>query len=84
MSESAFQKKLKLEGTSYQALLDGTRSELSQQYLGKGGMSISEAAFLLGFTDSSNFSRAFKRWLGVSPSEYRHHEEDVAKGTAVH
>jgi len=71
MSESAFQKKLNAEGSSYQEILDRTRSELAQHYLGKGGMSISETAFLLGFTDSSNFSRAFKRWLGISPSDFR-------------
>ncbi|MFK7733282.1 MAG: AraC family transcriptional regulator [Pseudomonadales bacterium] len=34
-------------------------------------LSISEVAYLLGFTDSSNFSSAFKRWLGVSPRDYR-------------
>ena len=71
MSESAFQKKLKLEGTSYQEVLDQTRAELARHYLGKSGLSISEAAFLLGFTDSSNFSRAFKRWTGKSPSDFR-------------
>lgn len=71
MSESAFQKKLKAEGTSYQEVLDATRAELAKHYLGKSGMSISEAAFLLGFTDSSNFSRAFKRWTGDAPSDYR-------------
>ena len=71
MSESAFQKKLKADGTTYQEVLDETRSELARHYLGKSGISISEAAFLLGFTDSSNFSRAFKRWTGVSPTEYR-------------
>ena len=71
MSESAFQKKLKAEGTSYQEVLDQTRSELARHYLGKSGLSISEAAFLLGFTDSSNFSRAFKRWTELSPTEYR-------------
>jgi AraC-like DNA-binding protein len=71
MSESAFQKKLKAEGTSYQEVLDETRAELARHYLGKSGLSISEAAFLLGFTDSSNFSRAFKRWTGKSPSEFR-------------
>ncbi|MFK7957570.1 MAG: AraC family transcriptional regulator [Lysobacterales bacterium] len=71
MSESAFQKKLKADGTSYQEVLDETRSELARHYLGKSGISISEAAFLLGFTDSSNFSRAFKRWTGTSPTEYR-------------
>ena len=84
MSESAFQKKLKMEGTSYQALLDRTRTELSQHYLGRGNMSISEAAFLLGFTDSSNFSRAFKRWLGVSPSEYRHQQTGIADEQFTH
>lgn len=71
MSESAFQKKLKAEGTSYQEVLDNTRSELARHYLGKSGLSISEAAFLLGFTDSSNFSRAFKRWNGKSPTDFR-------------
>lgn len=71
MSESSFQKKLKAEGTSYQEVLDATRSELAKHYLGKSGMSISEAAFLLGFTDSSNFSRAFKRWTGDAPTDYR-------------
>ncbi|MGI9202152.1 MAG: helix-turn-helix domain-containing protein [Woeseiaceae bacterium] len=71
MSESAFQKKLKAEGTSYQEVLDETRNELAKHYLGKSGLSISEAAFLLGFTDSSNFSRAFKRWTGESPTDFR-------------
>ena len=71
MSESAFQKKLKADGTSYQAVLDDTRAKLAKHYLGKSSISISEAAFLLGFTDSSNFARAFKRWTGASPTEYR-------------
>lgn len=76
MSESAFQKKLKVEGTSYQEVLDETRSELAKHYLGKSRLSISEAAFLLGFTDSSNFSRAFKRWTGSSPTDYREANPD--------
>ncbi len=71
MSESAFQKRLKNQGTSYQELLDMTRKDLAEHYLKVSGMSISETAFLLGFTDSSNFSRAFKRWTGQSPSDYR-------------
>lgn len=78
MSESAFQKRLKLEGTSYQEVLDMTRAELAKHYLGKSGMSISEAAFLLGFTDSSNFSRAFKRWTGDSPTDYRAKEGNTS------
>jgi AraC-like DNA-binding protein len=78
MSESAFQKKLKAEGASYQEVLDTTRAELAKHYLGKSRMSISEAAFLLGFTDSSNFSRAFKRWTGDAPSDYRAKQNNVS------
>ena len=78
LSESSFQKKLKAVGTSYQELLDRTRTELARHYLGTEGLSISEAAFMLGFTDSSNFSRAFKRWVGVSPSKYRIEHSEVS------
>lgn len=71
MSASAFQKKLHNAGTSFQELLDHTREELAKQYIGKDDLSIGEAAYLLGFTDCSNFSRAFKRWVGLSPRDYR-------------
>jgi AraC-like DNA-binding protein len=71
MSESAFQKKLKVAGTSYQELLDATRTELAKHYLGDTEMSVDEVAYMLGFSDCSNFTRAFKRWLAVSPREYR-------------
>lgn len=70
MSESAFQKKLKAAGTSYQELLDETRTELAKLHLSEPDMSVDEVAYLLGFSDCSNFTRAFKRWLGVSPREY--------------
>lgn len=71
MSISTFQKKLRLSGTSYKELLDQTRETLAKEYIGKQGLPILEVTFLLGFHDSSNFSRAFKGWMGVSPSEYR-------------
>jgi len=71
MSKSAFQKRLKAEGTTYQDVLDNTRSELARHYIGTSGMSLSEVTFLLGFTDISNFSRAFTQWVGVSPSKFR-------------
>jgi AraC-like DNA-binding protein len=71
MSESAFQKKLKAAGTSYQKLLDATRTELAKHHLADPDMSVDEVAYLLGFSDCSNFTRAFKRWLGSSPREYR-------------
>jgi AraC-like DNA-binding protein len=71
MSESAFQKKLKAAGTSYQELLDATRTEMARHYLEDTDVSIDEVAYMLGFSDCSNFTRAFKRWLGMSPREFR-------------
>ena len=71
MSESAFQKKLKAAGTSYQELLDATRTELARHYLEETDLAVDEVAYMLGFSDGSNFTRAFKRWLCMSPREFR-------------
>ena len=65
------QRKLKEEGVSYKELLDQIRSELSKQYLRGTDRSIIEVGFLLGFNEPSNFARAFRRWTGRSPQEYR-------------
>jgi len=65
------QRKLKNDNTSFKTILDETRSELSKQYLRGSDRSIIEVGFLLGFSESSNFARAFRRWTGVSPVEYR-------------
>lgn len=51
--------------------LDETRRELALQYLGNSRLSINEVTYLLGFSDPSNFTRAFKRWQGIPPSQYR-------------
>lgn len=71
MSVRALYNKLNKAGTSYQELLDNTRKQLAFQYMLREEMSISEIAYLLGFTDCSNFSRAFRRWSGHSPSDFR-------------
>lgn len=71
MSESALQLKLTERCTSYHDLLDETRSELAIGYLQQPALTVTEIAFLLGFADSSNFTRAFKRWKGVPPSAFR-------------
>jgi len=63
--------KLSEAGTSYQVILDQTRRELSEQYLRQESMSVGDVAFLLGFSDFSNLSRAFKKWTGKTPTEYR-------------
>jgi AraC-like DNA-binding protein len=71
MSLRSLQRKLKAEGTSYKALLDSTRRDLAVQYVRSSRMSINEITYLLGFSEPGNFSRAFKRWTGTSPSQFR-------------
>jgi AraC-like DNA-binding protein len=69
-SASTLQRRLRDEGATYQELLDATRHEMALEYLRQGGHSLVDVAFLLGFTDQSNFTRAFRRWTGKTPSEY--------------
>jgi AraC-like DNA-binding protein len=71
MSEAKLQLKLAQRGTTFQDLLSDTRRELSLGYLSQRALSVTEITFLLGFTDTSNFTRAFKRWTGTSPTLYR-------------
>ena len=71
MSARNLQHKLGLLGTCYQDILDQTRRDLAIQYMTNKHTSISEITYLLGFSDTSNFARAFKRWTGLCPSEFR-------------
>lgn len=65
------QRRLKVEGVSFQSVLDDVRCALAKQYLGDAAIAIEETAFLLGFSEPSAFNRAFKRWTGATPSEFR-------------
>lgn len=78
MSEKTLQRRLRDEETNYQQILDETRSELAKQYLSERQLSVCDVTFRLGFSDQSSFTRAFKRWTGVSPGEFRN-----AKGLAA-
>lgn len=71
MSERSLQSRLAARGVSYRALLNETRQKLAEQYMRQGHHSVSEVTYLLGFADVSSFSRAFRSWTGVSPSEFR-------------
>ena len=71
MSLRTLQRKLSDENTSYKDLLDETRKQLANQYLRQACLSVSEVTYLLGFSEPSNFARAFKRWTGRTPSEFR-------------
>ena len=65
------QRTLKQEGTSYQQLLDDVRYTMAQEHLRGSSMPLTNLAILLGYTDVSSFSRAFKQQFGQSPSEWR-------------
>jgi AraC-like DNA-binding protein len=71
ISRRKLHNKLELKNTSYQEILKNLRSSLAKQYIEQRNISFIEIAFLLGFTDTSNFARAFRRWTGMSPTQYR-------------
>ena len=70
MSPRTLQKKLLEAGTSWRDQVDSTRYGLAVSYLQSGRYSLSEITFMLGFHDTSSFSRAFKRWSGETPGKY--------------
>jgi AraC-like DNA-binding protein len=71
LSQRSFQRRLSELGLTYQQLLDQTRHDLARRYLDDPAKSVTEITFLLGFSEQSAFTRAFKRWSGTSPSGYR-------------
>jgi AraC-like DNA-binding protein len=62
---------LRDEGVSYQQLLDGVREELACWLLVQTPLSVEAIAERLGYQDTSNFSRTFRRWLGTTPRAFR-------------
>jgi len=71
MSERSLQRKLAEHKTSYKKILDEVRKELAKGYINDARLSINEITYLIGFSEPANFTRAFKRWHGTSPSAYR-------------
>ena len=71
MSHRTFQRRLSDEGTRYKELVAKVRQDTAIDLLSRKDSSISEIAYLVGFTETSTFHQAFKRWTGQSPGEYR-------------
>jgi AraC-like DNA-binding protein len=70
-SVRSLQRRLAAAGTSYYEVLESTRREAADQYLSDSALSTSEVAYLLGYSEPAAFHRAFKRWNGSTPHEYR-------------
>ena len=70
-SVSALQRQLRAEGASFRQVLDETREQMAMRLVREREYSLGQIAYLLGFSEQANFSRAFKRWTGTAPTEYR-------------
>ena len=71
MSTRSLNRKLREEDTSFKQVLNDTRRSLAERLITDPSLSLTEISFMLGFSEASSFSRAFKRWTGNSPSEVR-------------
>lgn len=70
-STSTLQRQLQSEGTTYREVSEEARRTLAERYLREGQHSHAQIAFLTGFSDQSNFARAFRRWTGMSPGAFQ-------------
>ena len=77
MSARSFHRRLSDHGLSFQTLTETTRRELAEGLLQDDRYSLAEVAFLTGFSEQSSFTRAFKRWVGLTPASYRKDRSSV-------
>ncbi len=71
ISPRTLQRYLQAEGTGFQELLDQTRQSMATRYICDTSISLTQLSELLGYADLSAFSRAFTRWTGVSPQQWK-------------
>lgn len=73
LSPRTLQRRLREAGLSFSQLVDETRQQLALHYLRDPALELAEIAFLVGFSEPGSLARAFRRWTGTSPGEYRRH-----------
>jgi AraC-like DNA-binding protein len=71
ISVRSLQRVLAADGQTYKNVLEEVRCALAQSYLASGVPTLAEVAALLGYSDHTAFHRAFRRWTGVTPLEWR-------------
>lgn len=80
MSRQTLYRRLKKEGLSFHELVEQVRKDKALRYVASDHYALGEIAFLLGFSELSAFSRAFKRWTGMAPAQYR--AENMTRDTS--
>ena len=71
VSESTLRRRLRNEGTNFRVICDEVRNILARQYLAATELTVAEIASLLNYSEPVSFRRAFVRWNGMTPSDYR-------------
>lgn len=71
ISKRSLQRKLNDKGTTFKTIMTEVRQDLALKYIHDRHLTLTEISFMLGFSEMSSFSRAFKRWTGESPKEFR-------------
>lgn len=71
MSPRSLQRRLTEQGHSFQTLLSQTRQQLAEAYLRDANVELAEVALLLGYSEQSAFTRAFRQWTGQAPLQWR-------------
>jgi AraC-like DNA-binding protein len=78
MSTITLYRKLQLHGITFEKMLDAERERLAKNMLQRKSMPVHEIASALGYSAASNFTRAFSRWTGQSPEQWRRSMENTA------
>jgi AraC-like DNA-binding protein len=76
MAVATMRRRLRDEGTTFADLLEEVRRELALQHLRDGTLTLTEIAFLLGYSNVTSFTRAFQRWTHTTPGAYRERERN--------
>jgi len=71
VSDRSLRRQLREQGISFRSLLDELRMQIALKYLRTTSLANEDIALALGFSDATNFRRAFRRWTNKSPSEIR-------------
>jgi AraC-like DNA-binding protein len=75
LSRQTLFRRLRADGVTFERVLEELRHKLALDFLTVNKASVKQTARLVGYSDASAFSRAFKRWTGVSPREYASRDE---------